>query len=335
MKISFLADIDYANVLTEYAHLLNESKEFIECKSICLKKHIFNYDLQHDYDVLSSDSTQINELKSFIEDSDYIVFGEENSHLGSTYWMLDQFLVLTGLDIINLDSKIIVWHAGSTYRNNASYYNQHLQKHKLHKSLYGIDLFRLSNKESNDAPIHIYQNFNFDYDKFIADFELKLNKRPWTILHIPSNVNTKGTQQITESIEALDLDPNEFEYKVLQNLTHPQVIEEKKKSIFYIDQFNSNIGGYGVSTLESVITGNLTFSTINNISDSILYLTGKNEIPLVSLGATQQELYHDLVTHIKIISPELLLEYMMGIGQWMEEFYSPKAITSQFINTIC
>ena len=32
---------------------------------------------------------------------------------------------------------------------------------------------------------------------------------------------------------------------------------------------------------------------------------------------------------------DLLLEYMMGIGQWMEEFYSSKAITSQFINTIC
>ena len=104
---------------------------------------------------------------------------------------------------------------------------------------------------------------------------------------------------------------------------------------FYIDQFNSNIGGYGVSTLESVITGNLTFSTVNNINDSILYLTGRNEAPLVSLGATQQELYHDLVTHIKVMTPELLLEYMMGIGQWMEEFYSPKAITSQFIDTIC
>ena len=91
----------------------------------------------------------------------------------------------------------------------------------------------------------------------------------------------------------------------------------------------------GVSTLESVVNGNLTFSTVNNISDSIQYLTGKPEIPLVSLGITQQELYHDLVDHIKVITPNLLLEYMMGIGQWIEKFYSPKAITSQFINTIC
>ena len=334
MKISFLADIDYANVLTEYAHLLNESPD-IECKSICLKKHIFEYDLQHDYDVLSCNPNQIKEVIDYIKDSDYIVFGEENSHLRSTYWMLDQFKILTGLDIIELDFKIVVWHAGSNYRNNASYYNSHPQKHKLHKSLYGIDLFRLSNKEEEDAPIHIYQNFNFNYDKFILDFETKLDKRPWTILHIPSNVNTKGTQQINESIEALNLDPNKFEYKVLQNLTHPQVIEEKKKSIFYIDQFNSNVGGYGVSTLESVITGNLTFSTANNISDSILYLTKKNEIPLVSLGFTQRELYLDLETYIKHMDKDLLLEYMMGIGQWMEEFYSSKAITSQFINTIC
>jgi len=334
MKISFLADIDYANVLTEYSQLLNESPD-IECKSICLKKHIFDYDLQHDYDLLGCNPTQIKEVIDYIKDSDYIIFGEENSHLGTTYWMLDQFKILTGLDIIELDSKIIVWHAGSNYRNNASYYNSHPQKHKLHKSLYGIDLFRLSNKEEEDAPIHIYQNFNFNYDKFILDFETKLDKRPWTILHIPSNVNTKGTQQINESIEALNLDHNKFEYKVLQNLTHPQVIEEKKKSIFYIDQFNSNVGGYGVSTLESVITGNLTFSTANNISDSILYLTKKNEIPLVSLGFTQRELYLDLETYIKHMDKDLLLEYMMGIGQWMKEFYSSKAITSQFINTIC
>ena len=122
---------------------------------------------------------------------------------------------------------------------------------------------------------------------------------------------------------------------LILKVTHPQVIEEKKKSIFYIDQFNSNVGGYGVSTLESVITGNLTFSTANNISDSILYLTKKNEIPLVSLGFTQRELYLDLETYIKHMDKDLLLEYMMGIGQWMEEFYSSKAITSQFINTIC
>ena len=233
MKISFLADIDYANVLTEYAHLLNESPD-IECKSICLKKHIFDYDLQHDYDLLSCNLTQIKKAVDYIKNSDYIIFGEENGHLGTTYWMLDQFKTLTGLDIIELDSKILVWHAGSHYRNNASYYNSHPQKHKLHKSLYGIDLFRLSNKEENDAPIHIYQNFNFNYDKFISEFEVKLNKRPWTILHIPSNVNTKGTQQITETISALNLNPNEFEYKVLQNLTHPQVIEEKTKSIFFV-----------------------------------------------------------------------------------------------------
>ena len=92
MKISFLADIDYANVLTEYAHLLNESPD-IECKSICLKKHIFDYDLQHDYDLLSCNLTQIKKAVDYIKNSDYIIFGEENGHLGTTYWMLDQFYV--------------------------------------------------------------------------------------------------------------------------------------------------------------------------------------------------------------------------------------------------
>lgn len=329
MKVSFIADIDYANVLTEYSHCFNKHSD-IESKSICLKSHPFNYKIQHDYDLESATLEQRKEALQFITESDCIVFAEENSNLTSTYWMLDHIKDILGVDILELNSKVCIWHAGSTYRNNATYYNLHPLKHKLHKSLYGIDLYRLSPKSEKDVPIHVYQYFDFDYDQFIADFKLKVSKKPWTVLHIPSNTNTKGTYEINETISQLDLDPNVFEYKNITGIPHPQVIEEKQNSIFYIDQFNPNIGGYGISTLESIINANFTFSTVNNISDSIHYLTGEYEVPLVSLGSSETDLYLTLEEYIKNIDESTLIEYMMGIGQWIETHYSHKVIIQNF-----
>ena len=43
--------MDYANVLTEYSYLVNEYLEGYESKVVCQRKHVFNYEKQHDYDV--------------------------------------------------------------------------------------------------------------------------------------------------------------------------------------------------------------------------------------------------------------------------------------------
>jgi len=270
----------------------------------------------------------------FIRESDIIVFAEESwegkvPH--STYTTLDQLSSILGFDIFSCDAKFCVWHPGSCYRDVHNFYNNHPLRHKIHKHFYGIDLYRLSNKEPNDIPIHAYQYVDFNYNKFISDFKFKLNKKPWTILHVPSNVNTKGTKQINQSIEDLNLDPNKFQYKALTNIPHPQVIEEKKKSIFYIDQFHpQGIGGYGVSTLESLFNSNVTFSTINNIAESMLELTGKDGCPVISLGTTTGELGTILKALVQNATEEQLIGHMEATGQWLEKYYSTESVINFF-----
>ena len=332
MKISFIAPNDWANVLTEYSHCLNKHSDDIESRSICFHPHTFNYNIKHDYDLDRCDGVQKQEAKHFIEESDIIIFGEEVSMAPTNYKILELCKML-GVDILNSNKKLCIWHPGSHYRRNHIFYNTHPLRHKIHKHLYGIDLYRLSNKESNDHPIHAYQYIDFSYDKFISNFKTKLKTKPWTILHMPSNTHTKGTNVINKVINNLNLDSTQFQYKMITNVPHSVSIKEKENSIFYIDQFwPQGAGGYGVSTLESLFASNVTFSTINNISDSMIKLTGKSECPVVSLGTSEEELYSTLNDFIKNTTESQLVGYMEDAGKWLDKCYSVDSVIKFFKN---
>ena len=326
MKISFLSGIDFANVLTEYSYCLNKHSN-IECKSICLKKHGFNYNIQHDYDLYTCSNEEKSILKKYIENSDVIIFGEESK---GEYNILNQIKNILGVDLLNSNKKIIIWHPGSNYRNEYGYYNNHPLRNKIYKHLYAIDLYRLSDKNENDFPLFPYQYFEPNYTNLLLDFKLKLENPPWGIIHIPSNTNTKGTNKINTTINKLNLNQDSFTYKVLTNIPYKEVLYEKSKSLFCIDQFKPSVGGFGISSLEGIFNSNLTFSTINNISDSMFELTGKYECPIVSLGDSEEELLLTLNNFIKNTTKEQLLEYMEGIGYWLDKYYTPNSIVKHF-----
>ncbi len=326
MKISFLSGIDFANVLTEYSYCLNKHSN-IECKSICLQKHGFNYDIQHDYDLSTCSVNDKEKAGEFIEKSDIIIFGEEQK---GDYIILNQVKNILGIDLLNSNKKLIIWHPGSNYRNEYNFYNNHPQRDKIYKHLYAFDLYYLSNKHKKDIPLWPYQYYNFQKDKFILDFKLKLKNKPWTILHIPSNVNTKGTSEITNNIKNLNLNKTNFNYKVLTNIPYEKVLEEKKKSIFYIDQYNPSVGGYGIASLEGLFTSNLTFATVNNIGLSIQKLTNNNEIGIIPLGENVNDLTNILNHFLNELTSNEWINYMEVIGDWIEEYYSPNSIINFF-----
>ncbi len=336
MKISFLSITDLANVFTEYSYCINKHSQDIKSKSICLQQHVYNYNIKHDYDLEICSDIKIKESKQFLLESDIIFFAEESwegQTPQSVYKTIDKFSSIYGFDLFKINAKFCIWHPGSCYREVYSFYNNHPQRNKIHKHFYGIDLYRLSNKEHNDAPMHSYQYIDFNYNKFILNFKSKLKTKPWTILHIPSKHQTKGTNVINKTINNLNLNPQKFHYKVLTNIPHSISIKEKEKSLFYIDQFwPQGCGGYGVSTLESLFNSNFTFSTVNNISDSMFELTGEYECPVVPLGTTEEELSNILNSFINNITEDQLIEYMEGIGQWLEKCYSVKSVIKFFKN---
>ena len=327
MKISFLSIVDFANVLTEYSHCLNKHSNDIECKSICIEKHPFNYNIQHDYDLQTSDEAEIEESKKFLLESDVIIFSEETRTI-DRYTTIDKFSSFYGIDLFDIDAKFCIWHPGSCYRETPAYYNNHPLRYKIYKHFYLLDTYRLSPQQENDWPLHNYQYYNFNYKKYIDDFKSKLDKKPWTILHIPSNSNTKGTSIISEAITNLKLDSTKFNFKTLTHLPYSEVIKEKNNSLFYIDQVN-NWGGYGAAAVESFFRSNLVFCSTHHLSEALYKLTGEYEVPLVGLDLDTSSITKTLSHYINLSESELL-SIAEGIGCWIESKYNHNNIINHF-----
>lgn len=333
MKISFIAENDWANVLTEYSYCLNKHSEGIEAKSICLNKHPYNYSNQHDYDLSDCTYDQGLEAQKFVFESDIVIFGEEGAMQPTNYKVLEIYKQILGLDLLNSDKKLLIWHPGTHYRQNFNFYNNHPQRNKIFKHLYAIDLYRLSPKNDNDFPLFPYQYLNFNYDKYISDFKNKIKLKPWSILHIPSNSSIKGTKTFKESIDKLKLDPKKYIYKVFENIPFSQVLKEKEKSIFYLDQVNVN-GGYGLASLEAIFLSNLTFSSSHYVLDSIEKLTGKTELPFISLDVDPQKLQSTLKEFLLNTDEDKLISIMEKFGKWVKKYNSPEGILKHFNNLI-
>jgi len=332
MKISFIAENDWANVLTEYAYCLNKHSKDIEAKSICLNKHPFNYNIQHDYDLSTSTLEQKEKARIFLEESDIIVFGEEGAMASTNYKVLEIYKQILEVDLINSNKKLLIWHPGSHYRQNYNFYNNHPLRNKIFKHLYAFDLYYLSPKKEIDSPLFPYQYFNFDTKVLLENFKNKIKQKTQTILHIPSNPTQKRTQEIINSVNNLSLSLK-YDFKVLTNISHLEVMEEKKQSLFYIDQFSPHWGGYGIASLEALFNSNIVFCTVNNCFDSIVKITGKDEIPIVDLSTDPNNI-SSIISQIISLTDEDSIELYSGILEWLDDYYQPKKIVSHIKNII-
>ena len=133
-------------------------------------------------------------------------------------------------------------------------------------------------------------------------------------------------------MEELVFNSSLFLYKKASGKPHYEIAEEKKKSVFYIDQFNPTIGGYGISALESIFNQNITFSTTNNINDSIYELTAKYETPIIHLGETQEQMYRVLKNNIKNANEGQMIKHIKNTADWLNKHYSPEVIIKRFKN---
>ena len=329
MKISFIAENDWANVLTEYAYCLNKHSKNIETKSICYKPHPFNYTLQHDYDLESCNKVQKLEAKQFLEESDVIIFGEEGGMPPTNYKVLEIFKQILGVDLINSNKKLCIWHPGTHYRSNSKFYNNHPLRDKIYKHLYAFDLYKLSNKTNIDLPFVVYNYINFNKKQLISNFENKLKADKKIIYHIPSNPTTKGTDIINQSMTNL---PDNYQFITVSNIPHPKVIELKTQSLFYIDQFNQ-LGTYGVAAIEAILNSNIVFCTLHNTHEAILKLIGEPILPFVDLGRDKMQI-NSIVSKFINLPNKDLIEIYKAMLEWMEEYYSPKGIINHIENII-
>lgn len=304
IKISFIARKDYANVLTNISNNINKfSKKYISCV-ICVIPSSYNYSIKHDFDVIDNKSVDITERKTikkginkWIDESRIIIFGDD-------ILFFDEFLKRYNIYTAALDNKIIVpYYCGTLYRND---YNTYNNKHKIYQHhIFNPDLYRFSPSPDNDfvllhsgpreIPLNIIQILK---NKFEA---------PKIIIgHSPSSYSTKGTDIIIRAIEILSKKYNHlFEFRLIggNNVPNAEILKSKEDMHIYIDQYNPNVGGPGISVYESLCYGMIVLGTFNNTKPEYYKSWKTSALPVVDLNCENK----DIANHIYRILKQLCL----------------------------
>jgi len=319
-KIAFLAYCDYANVLTEYSNVINTYSDKYESKVICLTKHPFNYSLQHDYDL--NTTNKVGEALKWVGDSEHIIFGEEMG-LGQ-YNTLTTFIDKFKININ--DKKISVWHPGSNYRKGASNFNANPFNSKLHRRIYALDLYPASPKTNKDIVLLPFKNFDVDFDKYMDNARAKIKQGVKTILHCPSNPSKKGTALIQKLITDSKLDSNKFKFEYITGAPNDVVMRAKENATFYIDQFN-DVGSFGVATIESIIAGNIVICKIDKAKEGLGQLNSQSRLPIQHAG-TDAETFKKVINQVINLDDESLeAMFQDNINYLKEHYYGPNVMT--------
>lgn len=324
-KISFLAWMDYANVLTNVSSLINKYSDKYESRVICIRPHTFAYSLMHDIDLNDSNKRV---AESWINESTYIVFGEE---LGfGEYVTLNMFKNKLNINIC--DKKIIVWHPGSHYRYYHKKFNSNIETQLFYKRIYAMDLYRLSEKTHKDTVMLAFNEFHLNETEYYELAFMKIANSRKIISHYPSDVNKKGTNLINEALGKIDLESLGFEYSFKTGIKHSDVIRKMKDSLFYIDQFG-DISTFGIASVEAMMNGNIIMSSIDNTEEGLKKLNKELDVPIINLGKNPY-LLRDKIHEVLTYDTETLLKRIDLNFKFLKNNYCGKNIVKRFEENI-
>jgi len=354
IKISFITDIDYANCLTEWSNCINQHSSVFESKIISFHKHVFDYTLGHDWDLINCTPEQIEEAKKWIMESKHVIIAEEVGAFGTInikdiasscrknnfdfinveQGMLYKIRANLGIDLIaQKDTKLYCFHSGSLYRTYYSFFNS--AANPYYKIFYGPDLYRLGNKRNNDKVAFCTYRSNFSNEEILNLIDQKFEDEKLIISHTPSNIHNKGTEYIKRILEKVMVENNlhdKYDFIFATNRPHNEIIEIKKKSHICIGEFSPmslDIGGFGVSSIESVSLGNICLSSIYNIIDDAVVKScegvGPPQLGIVDIGSTEEHLEQTLKT-VLMLNKKDLKKVAKQSFLWYQNYLSPEAV---------
>jgi len=276
-QITFLDYKDYANVMTEWAYAINKYSTLYRATIICKKKHQNNYSLKHHFDIESIESAsdkqqRIQKLIQLLISSNYIVLGDFTVRATNQHWnarnifqsvMRVWFNYKLDLDKVK-HVKFIMFHPGSDYRAK---YKQFNVKRGFYKTLYAPDLYRLSLKTPDDGVIWPICSIASTYPEelLIRHIKRRFESDKLIIFHCPSNPDLKGTNSVSHITKSVISRFPKFDYIEVTNQPHNIIMRYRLSSTIHIDQFFPKIGTFGVSSIESLLMGNIVLSSDNNI----------------------------------------------------------------------
>jgi hypothetical protein len=110
----------------------------------------------------------------------------------------------------------------------------------------------LSVPDQAGLAIRPYDHLYLPFDSRKLTFQISENK-PLKVIHAPSRSGIKGTELINKTIERLKNDGIPLEYKLLQNISNTQLLEELKNADVLVDELY--LHGPGMLSLEGMASG--------------------------------------------------------------------------------
>ncbi|MBN8490182.1 MAG: hypothetical protein J0M00_01955 [Burkholderiales bacterium] len=114
---------------------------------------------------------------------------------------------------------------------------------------HGLDFFPNARKEKIQFPIDIsHLDFN----------PARAHAKP-VIVHSPTKKGFKGTMQVLEAVDILRSKRDDFEFRLVQGLSHAEYLRTMRECDVYIDQIFS-ADSFGIAALENMACGKIVVS---------------------------------------------------------------------------
>lgn len=355
MNILFLANMDFANVFGEWVFAM---------KKYCEEKNIYNeisyiqlqengnlshsrgkeYNKKNNYadvslalNISKTDKEKINKVGKIYSQifSDYIIKHKVKTIIIEDYvnWKIWWYkLILYNCKTYyekDNSLKFIIFHNGSFYRSNYDYLNHYDKDSYIYKVLYSPDLFRLGDIDQNKKLV-INPTFYVEYKKEMIIKKFK--KEKLTIFHCP--YIDKGTNFIKQKINNLLIKYNlqdKYEFNTTSGITFEEVIELKKHTHIYIGQFcdgkhsSQNVGGYGLSSIEALATGNIVLNLNHKIPLEII----GTDFPIIDLE--NETKFENIVLNLLLKDKKELQEIAIKSFEYFQENIGYKSIYKKFV----
>ena len=352
-QITFIDYKDYANVMTEWAYAINKHSTKYRTAIICKKPHQNNYHLKHHYDIESVEHVRerVQRIIRIILSSNYIVLGDFTARVADQHWngrnilkcIMDKWLHYK-LDPEQVKHvKFIMFHPGSDYRKKYDAFNK---KRGFFKTLMAPDLYRLSPKSEDDQVIWPICTVALSYpeEMVVRSIRRRFELDKLIIFHCPSNPELKGSNIVTNIVKAVVAKFPRFSYIELTNQPHATIMKHRMTATIHIDQFFPSIGTFGVSSIESLLFGNIVLSSDNNIipetHQKAMDLTSlrvrnvthdptNQRPPVISTGITDR-LFKKALETICSKTDQQLLEMCLSNLKWARTWLTPQYTVSRW-----
>lgn len=283
--ITFFTQWDWANVLTDHNLCINKVSQKYKSICICRTKHFFDYTVKHQYNLDElccagkDNREEYNYMLDHITKSDLIIIGcewEENDKwIKNDNWIEKRY---PDIFKIMIKKKKILFHCHETYFLND----------KNNKINFVVPEFNDSNKKLNfiipGTPVDICENIDDILNR-------RYNNEKLVITHInsrPDRGKRKGSLIINKIMQEICKHNKNILYNFIdfQTKSFGEIMEIKKNTDIYIDQYNNDIGGFGTSSTEALKYGCIVLCTINKLNPSIYEVIQKDNFPIIDISGS-------------------------------------------------